>query len=693
MKRNGTLPRFDGSAGQRRIPRLHDLSIGTRILAGFGVAIAILFLFALVGLFSQYGLTRDVEALARLNIVARTATDVDLQLRKVDITVGRYQDTGSIDDRADAERRLADSRVAVGSLSDALARTPLTQAPLDAVTGALNDYARGMEALVGVREARRSTFAEQLSPALDRARDQLSRLKGAGGVDSAALAGDGAVAVLLAQDHLSRYVARQELADLDQVHAQLAVARTRMSEMNRYLWVPGTQAGIAEVEAALTQADQMVALIQSQLGDEQKLRSQQMAGPLTRVADLTRDLRQQAEAAAEDLRSGLDTQPRDWLGYGLWLGAAMIVLALLAMWMVRRSITRPVTQIADALSSLAVGHTAVNLPDITGRDEIAGMSRALRDLRDHAEGVEQVRNAALQRHDVMLLEKDRAETVSRAKTNFLVKVGHELHGPLNNIIHSSQSLMGELHRHGVGELANEVEQIQWTGEQLVSMVDAILDYAKIEAGTMDVCLQEFDVGRLLTEVRERSLPAADLNGNEIAISPPSEPPGQMSQDFAKVQQILLNLLDNACKFTSNGDITLAANSEMRDGMRWVAFTVADSGRGFAVTQVSRLFQPFVQGTEARSQRNTAQKNSRGAGLGLTLVGHYTAMLGGDIEIASEPGAGTRITVRLPAEYQVSEDQRPLLIESQDSGKPDESAAGARPLLTIAPLHRMAKLKG
>ncbi|WP_035672079.1 sensor histidine kinase, partial [Azospirillum brasilense] len=353
-----------------------------------------------------------------------------------------------------------------------------------------------------------------------------------------------------------------------------------------------------------------------------------------------------------------------------------VTLAGLAMvWFVNRRVARPVSGMAAAVTSLAAGRTDVTLPPDDGADEVAAMSRAVRVLRDNTAEMERQCQEAAERHGQLLRDKERADAANEAKTHFLVNIGQELHAPLNEIVASSQSLMGELHRLGAGELATDIEQIQWTGEQMLTLVDAILDYARIEAGNMDVVLQDFDVHRLLIEARERTLPAADLNGNEVTLQAEAATLGQMYSDFGKVRQALLNLLDNACKFTQGGAVRLTAERIERDGEPWLRFTVTDSGSGFATAQTARLFQPFVQGGSGTKRR--------GAGLGLTLVGHYAAMLGGDIEVASEPGQGTRVAVALPAYYQPPAEERPLQVGTAGAAK--------RPLVTVAPLRPVAQL--
>lgn len=402
-----------------------------------------------------------------------------------------------------------------------------------------------------------------------------------------------------------------------------------------------------------------------------------MASNAAGMAAILSEIRLRAEARTEALRAALSSGSDSFAMVALWVGGLALLVGLLAVWLIQRSVSRPVHAMAGAVDALAAGRTDVAVPRLDGDNEVAGMARAVETLRAAVVETEQQRREAEEAHGRLLREKERLDAVNLAKSDFLVNMGQELHGPLGDIVQSSQSLMSELHRLGVDELATDIEHIQWTGEQLVGLVDALLDYARIEAGAMDVVLQDFDVNRLLVEVRERSMPVADLYGNSLEIEA-APGLGLMHSDFTKVRQTLLNLLDNGCKFTQNGAVVLSAERFERDGATWFRFSVSDSGAGFPTAQTGRLFQPFVRGGAGKTKR-------RGAGLGLTLVGHYIAMLGGEVEVASEPGRGTRITVSLPATYQPPEADRPLSVS------PPESAVTGRPLLSVAPLRPVAQL--
>ncbi|WP_084536973.1 sensor histidine kinase [Azospirillum halopraeferens] len=648
------------------------MTVAMRIATGFAVSFALVAVLALIGLAALTGMTREVEGYSAAADAERAAVDAGIAMRELTAAVHDHLAAPT----ADGFTNAAAQRDAVQERLDALAR--LVTAPADAravaeARNGLEGYWTGFAGLAELRGDRDRLALETLEPLVAQMREHLGRLKDAGGVDSATLAGDAAIAVLLMQDHAVRYVDRRSPDDAERMRSELDAARGRLAEMNRYLWVPGTRQLIFEVSGMLDSADAMLDRIAEMLGEEDALRDRALAPNAALVLDRIAEVRSRAAASASALRSGLAAEMGGYAGAALWVGGGVLALGLVMTWFVARSVTRPVRIMSTAMADLAAGRDTVNtLPVLAETTELGAMARSVELLRANTVALERVKREAEELQSRLLAEKERAEADSAAKTDFLVNMGQELHRPLNTIVDASQTLMSELHRLGVGELANEVEAIQWSGEQLVALIDGILDYARIEAGAMDVCVQDFDVARLVAEVRERSLSLADLNGNTLTTTT-GQTPGGMSSDFTKVRQILLNLLDNACKFTRGGSVTLDAERIGRDGADWVRFTVTDSGIGFPPAQTGRLFQAFVQG----SSRLHKGGKIPGAGLGLTLVGHYCAMLGGDIEVSSTPGTGTRIVVTLPAVYEPPATDRPLLL-----GAP-AGPAGTRPLLTVA----------
>jgi signal transduction histidine kinase/CheY-like chemotaxis protein len=235
-------------------------------------------------------------------------------------------------------------------------------------------------------------------------------------------------------------------------------------------------------------------------------------------------------------------------------------------------------------------------------------------------------------------QKDAAEAASRAKTTFLASMSHELRTPLNAIIGYSEMLTEEAKESGAAEIVPDLEKIRTAGKHLLELINSVLDISKIEAGKMELFAETFRVERLAREVADVAIPLAARNNNrlEAAVAPDV---GEMRADQTKVRQSLYNLVSNACKFTSDGEVRIEV-SRASDG--FVTFAVRDTGVGMTPAQMGRLFQSFAQGDASTSRR------FGGTGLGLALSRSFARMMGGDISVESEPGKGSVFTMRIPA---------------------------------------------
>lgn len=232
--------------------------------------------------------------------------------------------------------------------------------------------------------------------------------------------------------------------------------------------------------------------------------------------------------------------------------------------------------------------------------------------------------------------KDAAEAANLAKRRFLASMSHELRTPLYAIVGYGELVESEVRERGLDELASEVASIRRAGRHLMDLINDLLDFAKIEAGRMDLRVQDFDADVLLDELVALARPLADDNGNRLTLDRP-RPLGVISADPTKVRQILLNLLSNANKFTVRGRIVLAASRE--DDVT-VLFRVRDTGPGIPPEQQHLLFQPFTQ-------LSAGGAKLPGTGLGLAITRQHCESMGGRIEVQSAPGQGSVFSVRLP----------------------------------------------
>ena len=277
--------------------------------------------------------------------------------------------------------------------------------------------------------------------------------------------------------------------------------------------------------------------------------------------------------------------------------------------------------------------------------------------------------------------KQEALEATKAKSVFLANMSHELRTPMNAILGYSEMLMEDAEDQGQEDFIPDLQKIHAAGKHLLGLINEILDLSKIEAGKMDLFLESFDVARMVNEVASTLRPLVDKNANTLQVHLAPDL-GVMHADLTKVRQSLFNLLSNASKFTQNGTITLEAAPLLKDGIRWIAFSVADTGIGMTPEQIDKLFQPFVQ-----ADASTSRKYG-GTGLGMTITQLFTRMMGGEIRVASEPGAGTTFTVLLPAEVKtqtLATVPQPEATEAKFTGLHTvlviEDDPGARDLLT------------
>lgn len=231
-----------------------------------------------------------------------------------------------------------------------------------------------------------------------------------------------------------------------------------------------------------------------------------------------------------------------------------------------------------------------------------------------------------------------AEAASQVKSEFLANMSHEIRSPLTAVLGYSDLILVESDWKKVADFAAKIKQ---NGQYLLEIVDDVLDLSRAEANKLTLRKERFSPQRLLADLCSVMRMRARDKGIEMGVNAEGEIPETIEGDPTRLRQILLNLIGNAVKFTSQGRITITMRLENSEDAPVMSFEVRDTGIGIAPGDLERMFEPFEQAETSSSRRY------QGAGLGLTISKHLTEMLGGTISVRSELGRGSVFSVRVP----------------------------------------------
>jgi signal transduction histidine kinase/DNA-binding response OmpR family regulator len=345
---------------------------------------------------------------------------------------------------------------------------------------------------------------------------------------------------------------------------------------------------------------------------------------------------------------------------GIIFGAAAF-LAIAVAFRLGGRFTQPITELAQVSTSVERTHDYSQRVESTASGEIGELIESFNsmletiqtktDELDHArmaaEGAKEQLEEANRTLEARVEDRTKllakavkdAEEASKAKSSFLAKMSHELRTPLNAIIGYSEILREDAVDDGATRTADDLDKVLNAARHLLGLINDVLDISKIEAGKMELYLEDFEIMKILNVVIATAQPLVAKKGNALALDCPANI-GTMHADATKVRQMLLNLLSNASKFTEKGTITLRVRRLPDD--ETIELAVIDTGIGMTPEQLSRLFQAFSQ-----ADASTASRYG-GTGLGLAISKQFAQMVNGDITVTSAAGAGSTFTIQLPA---------------------------------------------
>lgn len=354
-----------------------------------------------------------------------------------------------------------------------------------------------------------------------------------------------------------------------------------------------------------------------------------------------------------------------WIRYGIISAIVLCLATLFAMALsskLQRTISEPILHLANVASQVSgSGHYSLRAvktsDDETGQlidqfnDMMAKISERDQQLKRAQDELElrveertqSLRMEIAERKAVeqsLVNAKLAAEAANAAKSGFLANMSHELRTPLNAILGYSEMLVEDARAAGNVSAEDDLERILFAGRHLLDLVNDVLDISKIEAGALQLHLETVHTDDLTKELVATVEPLARKNGNRLELHVKGG--GFIRVDVMKFRQSLLNLLGNACKFTTNGVVSLTVAQTVQGERELLRWDVRDTGIGISEEDMKKLFQPFSQVDFSSTRRHG------GTGLGLAISQKLCSMMGGSITITSIVGIGSTFSVHMPA---------------------------------------------
>ncbi|MEO5333819.1 MAG: response regulator [Magnetococcus sp. YQC-5] len=334
------------------------------------------------------------------------------------------------------------------------------------------------------------------------------------------------------------------------------------------------------------------------------------------------------------------------------LTLVMLILAIVLGVLFSRSIARPIRQLADASKKMAVGDYQQTV-DIKWSQELIILSQAFSIMAQqvgHTIKALEALNTELEtrvseRTADLAAAKLKAEAATRSKSQFLANMSHEIRSPMNAIIGMTDLV---LQNNVPTEHREYLKIVQSSSESLLSLINSILDFSKIEAGKLEIDPIDFNLRTLLEESADALAITAAKKGLELLHVMDPRIPEELTGDSLRLRQILINLVNNAIKFTSTGEIVIrvtplpqpATTEQSVTQTVTLHFTVSDSGIGIPKDKLMTIFEDFSQADA------TTTRKFGGTGLGLTISKRLVELMGGSIWVESEMGKGSVFHVQI-----------------------------------------------
>jgi two-component system sensor histidine kinase BarA len=351
----------------------------------------------------------------------------------------------------------------------------------------------------------------------------------------------------------------------------------------------------------------------------------------------------------------LDLATRQVVTRSMWVILLGVVFSLLVSLYLSNRFSRPINAVTDTIDRLAHGDMSARVRP-TGKGEIVRLASNVNSMAETIELSQQRLHERIayatsslqkkvseleQRNKELDAARTKASEAEKVKADFLANMSHEIRTPVNAIYGFSQRI---LRPGSASETKEYVEMMSRAAKLLIHLIDGILGFSKAESGSIRLSESVFDIRLSLENIATIFSTEAQEKGLELVALIDSDVPEFIRGDELRIEQVLANLLANAIKFTHEGHVLLRASVD--NSNRSLKISVSDTGIGIPSDEIGNLFKAFEQND------STYTRNFGGVGLGLSICQRITALMGGSVEVVSEPGKGSDFSFRLPINTQL-----------------------------------------